>query len=818
MRMTSALRTEAHWGVSGRTDNPMLKAMRNKMIKPFLSAAVLLIAVIGVEEISANYQDVLLVINDNSSISSQIAQEYLVDKPDLLHICHVSATTDETIIGADQFDQQIVTPIRTYIQDNQLEDIINYIVTTKGLPLKLDGGGSISSIDARIGMIATEKDNCVLANCMFTNPYYMQDTDFSVLQFSTFRIVSRLTGYTLQDALDLISRGRRGLWAGTGLIVGQPNRDNDAMYDSYHDDYQQKMPLARDYLLSRSIPTNFVNDGSFPTAVSDVPFYYSWGSNHWRLGYSGTPHSNNWNIGFTSGSVGYMLVSTSARTFDVASYGQALLADLIADGLSGSLGHVAEPSTPGNPEPQLLAQYWTKGYNMGEAFMQSVKWYKMQSMLVGDPKMRLFCVVSGYVLDQAGSGVDGVTVTFSNEGGSTTTAGNGYYEKTLPFAWSGTATPSKSQFVFDPPSRSYSDLIADQADQNYTAQADCNNNGISDLTDIASGSSEDCNNNGIPDQCDISQGTSEDCNANGVPDECDIDPADPDGDGQVSGDCNSNQIPDECEPQEDCNNNGIQDLCDIAAGTSQDSDNNSILDECETPAPDNTSQPGKLQFSSDNYSVQEDDGSILIAVTRTDGNDGKVTVDYATIDATAEAEADYTALTGTRTFVDAQISETFTISIRDDPLPEGDEIVNLRLTNPTGGADLGSLYTSILTILDDDTDCNTNGIDDAIDILDGTSEDCNGNGVPDECEADTDGDGTIDDCDNCPDDPEKVEPGLCGCGNRETPGCDQTQDNGSNDDNGTDLQTGGRGLCGTAAFPTILILISLSCLALTKRK
>lgn len=42
--------------------------------------------------------------------------------------------------------------------------------------------------------------------------------------------------------------------------------------------------------------------------------------------------------------------------------------------------------------------------------------------------------------------------------------------------------------------------------------------------------------------------------------------------------------------------------------------------------------------------------------------------------------------------------------------------------------------------------------------------DCNNNGIPDENETDTDGDGLIDDCDGCPLDPAKVEPGQCGCG------------------------------------------------------
>jgi hypothetical protein len=43
-------------------------------------------------------------------------------------------------------------------------------------------------------------------------------------------------------------------------------------------------------------------------------------------------------------------------------------------------------------------------------------------------------------------------------------------------------------------------------------------------------------------------------------------------------------------------------------------------------------------------------------------------------------------------------------------------------------------------------DCNGNGIDDAVDIANGTSLDCDGNGVPDECQPDCNSDGTPDVC------------------------------------------------------------------------
>jgi len=49
-----------------------------------------------------------------------------------------------------------------------------------------------------------------------------------------------------------------------------------------------------------------------------------------------------------------------------------------------------------------------------------------------------------------------------------------------------------------------------------------------------------------------------------------------------------------------------------------------------------------------------------------------------------------------------------------------------------------------------EVDCNLNGVEDADDIAAGTSFDCDANGTPDECETDTDGDGFIDACDNCP--------------------------------------------------------------------
>ncbi|MGB5456019.1 MAG: Calx-beta domain-containing protein [Gammaproteobacteria bacterium] len=111
---------------------------------------------------------------------------------------------------------------------------------------------------------------------------------------------------------------------------------------------------------------------------------------------------------------------------------------------------------------------------------------------------------------------------------------------------------------------------------------------------------------------------------------------------------------------------------------------------------------GSLQFSAPTYTVAENGVTASITVTRVGGSFGTVGVDYATGDGTAVAGSDYTAVIGNLSFADGVTSQTFTIEIRDDTDYEGDETVNLSLSNPTGGAGLGSPATAVLTIAEDE--------------------------------------------------------------------------------------------------------------------
>ena len=97
-------------------------------------------------------------------------------------------------------------------------------------------------------------------------------------------------------------------------------------------------------------------------------------------------------------------------------------------------------------------------------------------------------------------------------------------------------------------------------------------------------------------------------------------------------------------------------------------------------------------------------------------------------------------------FFDLDPSQTLTITSVDI----GGEIPDCNGNNQPDFCDLlnGTSFDCNSDGVPDEcqADCNGNGLHDDCDIAEGTSLDCNGNGVPDECEPDCDGNGVPDDC------------------------------------------------------------------------
>ncbi len=144
-----------------------------------------------------------------------------------------------------------------------------------------------------------------------------------------------------------------------------------------------------------------------------------------------------------------------------------------------------------------------------------------------------------------------------------------------------------------------------------------------------------------------------------------------------------------------------------------------------------------LQFSSPTYSIGEPEGFATIRVNRSGSDLEAVSVDFIARDGSARSAFDFTGVRGRLNWPQGDGStRSFTVPIHDDNLLESAETVNLELVNPTGEACIGAPGRAVLTIVDDERDCNSNGIPDSLDITNG-SLDIDGNGEPDECQQNT---------------------------------------------------------------------------------
>jgi hypothetical protein len=92
----------------------------------------------------------------------------------------------------------------------------------------------------------------------------------------------------------------------------------------------------------------------------------------------------------------------------------------------------------------------------------------------------------------------------------------------------------------------------------------------------------------------------------------------------------------------------------------------------------------------------------VIAIERSNGEDGAVTIDFSTANGTATAGSDYQPVSGTLSWANGDGGTRIVqIPLFADELAEGNETVQLVLSNPTGGAVIDDERgTAVLTILE----------------------------------------------------------------------------------------------------------------------
>jgi hypothetical protein len=117
-----------------------------------------------------------------------------------------------------------------------------------------------------------------------------------------------------------------------------------------------------------------------------------------------------------------------------------------------------------------------------------------------------------------------------------------------------------------------------------------------------------------------------------------------------------------------------------------------------------TSANGNVGFEVSAATIDESAGSVTLTVVRSGSASGAVSVDYSTSSGSATADSDFTSASGTLTWADGDAAnKTITVDITNDSTDESDETFTVTLSNPSGGAFLGSSSQTTVTVVDDDS-------------------------------------------------------------------------------------------------------------------
>jgi uncharacterized protein (TIGR03790 family) len=340
-------------------------------------------------------ENVLLVVNRRSEVSVHIG-DYYRDRRAVppANVCVLNSTPAEEIRW-EEYVRQIEQPIVACLKKGRLAQKISYVVTTSGVPLKIDGAGKgldseRSSVDSELALLPAKLKGVRVERAgRFPNPFFRQrDAPFRPDRFSIY-LVTRLTAFDLAGVKRMVDRS-----------MGAVNRGKVVIDLRSDDDEQGNDWLRNAYILLPESRVRLDATKSVLTGQADVIGYASWGSNDKArsrrfLGFQWLP-----------GAIATEYVSTNARTmakppekWNITSWAdrlnffagspQGLSGDLLLEGATGVSGNVYEPYLDSCVRPDYLFPAYLKGRNLAESFYLAMPHLSWQGVVLGDPLCEL---------------------------------------------------------------------------------------------------------------------------------------------------------------------------------------------------------------------------------------------------------------------------------------------------------------------------------------------------------------------------------------------------------------------------------------------
>jgi len=330
-----------------------------------------------------------------------------------------SLSAEDETLPYQSYQNEIEKPIRAFLMAHPG---VNFVVLTKGVPFRVEGGPTGNAWDGDKVAAATASVDSMLAaldydklpsakkyhftgatpgpsaanGYAWANRYWDAHEPFSHVKFGGC-LVSRLDAYTQAGAIKLIDdavQAEQHPPRGKVLLDAQ----SDFGVDDYHSQpaaYRSQtipeeapwsawfadMGHAAEILRARGVTVELDMTPDFVGHRRDLAAYYSAGSND--------PHYTDklyQSLHFAPGSIGDTAVSTSGRSLlPTPDGGQSLIADLVQHGLTAAKGYCYEPWLQANSSPTITLERYYTGYTMAESFSMGSHLVGWEDVVIGDP-------------------------------------------------------------------------------------------------------------------------------------------------------------------------------------------------------------------------------------------------------------------------------------------------------------------------------------------------------------------------------------------------------------------------------------------------
>ena len=393
-----------------------------------IALATLLLPKCILAQAPVDYRDVAVIVNTNSTNSVYIGNYFMKQRniPSANLIQFAGDTTES--IDSTKFEAMRATI------ENGLRKLkgINYLVTTKGCPLKVDHGGiycdeNAGTLYKTYGIILEWNRQINYSRCASfeselmlilgkdsvhiglgdvldvttkdslprQHAYFEQAGHFYRSMYDIF-LVTRLDGPLRKDVKNVIDR------SGPNTLV---NKDSalfvfDNIPYASIPDTQLNHSFLHTYniLKNRGWKIKYDSTLSLIDSQRNVLGYFSWGNNDptYNLFLKNKKVLMNT---FYNASIATTYYSYAGKTFTPGGTGYAAtIAPFIAKGLTGGIGHVNEPFSFAMAEPMVLFGKYTdsrpdRRYNLAESYYSANATMSWMTTIVGDPKTSIITAI-----------------------------------------------------------------------------------------------------------------------------------------------------------------------------------------------------------------------------------------------------------------------------------------------------------------------------------------------------------------------------------------------------------------------------------------